>query len=113
MSAEPTGASLPDGMTTADLPEDPGDRLDLMTDWLDDQFPDRTSGHAYFRVDGVYNLSFNLNLADEGDARALCPFYLELASLYLPDSAQSVSLYGWVIDETGRFGEAEWDRLSC
>lgn len=113
LSTEPTGATLPDGITSADLPDDLGDRLDLMTDWLEDTYPDRSTGHAFSSFDETYDLTFNVDLTDEAEARALCPFFLELASLYLLDTEHSVNIRGWVITSSGFFAEAEWDRFGC
>ena len=113
LSAEPTGATLPDGITRADLPDEPGERLNLMTDWLEDTYPTRSSGHAYSAFDGVYDLTFNINIGDEAEARALCPFFTELAGLYLWDTEHSISLNGWVITGEGYFEEAAWDRFAC
>ncbi len=113
LSEGPTAAQLPDGMTTADLAPDPVDRLTAMTDWLEDEYPDRTSGHAYSFFDDAYDLTFNVNIATEGEARALCPFFVELTGLYLHDTDHSVNLHGWIISDSGFFEEADWDRFAC
>lgn len=113
LSQGPTAARLPDGMTIADLPPDPVDRLTAMTDWLEDEYPDRTSGHAYSFFDDAYDLTFNVNIATEGEARALCPFFVELTALYLHDTDHSVNLHGWILSDSGFFEEADWDRFGC
>ena len=100
-------------MTTADLADDPADRLDVMTDWLEAIFPERTSGHAYSFFDDLYDITFNVNVVDEAEARELCPFFTELTELYLYDTEHSVHLNGWIISDSGFFEEAEWDRFTC
>ena len=113
LAGEPTGAALPDGMSIADLPEDPADRLGVMSAWLEATYPDRTSGHAYSFFGDVFDLTFNVNIAEEAEARSLCPFFTELTSLYLHDTEHSVNLNGWILSDSGYFEEAEWDRFGC
>ena len=109
----PTAPALPEGLTVADLPKEPGDRLGLLTEWLEDNYSERSSGHAFAGFDGSYSLRFNIDEADGLYARALCPFYVELAGLYMYDTEHTVAIHGWVRNDSGRYEDAEWATVDC
>ena len=109
----PIAPALPEGVGVDELPEDPGERLDLLTDWLEDNYEDRSSGHSFYGFDGSYSLKLNINEADGLYARALCPFYVELAGLYMQGTEHTVALYGWVRNDSGRYVDADWGTIDC
>ena len=109
----PVDPALPEGFTGADLPEEPGDRLGLLTDWLEENYDERSSGHAFAGFDGSFSLKFNIDEPDGLYAQALCPFYVELAGLYLFDTEHTVAIHGWVRDDSGRYQDAEWETIDC
>ncbi len=109
----PIAPALPDGIMAEDLPDEIGDRLELLTDWLEDNYDDRSSGHAFSGSDDGFSLKFNINEPDGQYARALCPFYVELASLYMQEAEHAVALQGWIRSDSGRYEDADWDTVDC
>lgn len=103
-----------DGTTRADLPADLDERVDLMSQWLDVNRPDESSGYGYGVVDDRHELTFSLNVSDPSEAAARCETYQGLAEAYFFDvQLDPIILEGWVLGADGSYGPSEWENIVC
>ena len=112
------GSSLavgfPSGMTFEDLPEDFRERRKIMRDWIDDEYEDLYSGSSAGGPQDEFELGFSVRLTDRAEAEALCPFFVEITDLYLPDAnVVAIQLDGWVNQPDGSFVDPGWELVDC